>query len=79
MKKKQRQDFASLIRFSRVLSLSLLVVVLGGLLKSEAAVQPVSFGAKTDFGTGSDPISVAAGDFNGDGKIDLAVANILSD
>ncbi len=29
----QRKDFASLIRFSRVLSLSLLVVMLGGLLK----------------------------------------------
>ena len=34
-----------------------------------------SFGAKTDFGTGSDPGSVAVGDFNGDGKLDLAVTN----
>ena len=30
---------------------------------------------KTDFGTGSNPRSVAVGDFNGDGKLDLAVAN----
>ncbi len=75
----QRQNFFGMIRFSRVLSLSLLVVVLGGLLKPEAAVQPVSFGAKTDFGTGTEPFSVAVGDFNGDGIKDLAVTNYASD
>ena len=74
---KQRQNFAGLIRFSGVLSLSLLVVMLGGLVKPEAAVQPASFGAKTDFGTGSGPASVAVGDFNGDGNLDLAVANFV--
>ena len=63
------------IRLSRVLWLSVLVVMLGGLLEPEAAAQTVSFGAKTDFGTGSRPHSVAVGDFNGDGKLDLAVAN----
>lgn len=73
----QRQNFFSLIRFSRVLWLSLLVIVLGGLLKPVAA-QTVSFGAKTDFGTGGSPSSVAVGDFNGDGKLDLAVANVIS-
>ena len=34
-----------------------------------------SFSAPTNFGTGGDPVSVAVGDFNGDGKQDLAVAN----
>ena len=34
-----------------------------------------TFGAKTDFTTGSNPLSVTAGDFNGDGKLDLAAAN----
>ena len=34
-----------------------------------------SFGANTDFATGANPRSVAIGDFNGDGKPDLAVAN----
>jgi hypothetical protein len=36
------------------------------------------FCPKTDFGTGSNPQSVAVGDFNGDGKLDLAVENIES-
>jgi hypothetical protein len=38
-----------------------------------------SFGAKTDFGTGSGPRSVAVGDFNGDGELDLAAANFRGD
>src|SRR5437870_5819339 len=62
------------IRLSRVLWLSLLVVMLGGLLEPEAAAQTVSFGAKTDFGTGARSQSVAVGDFNADGKLDLALA-----
>ena len=36
---------------------------------------PVSFAAQVDYAVGSAPDSVAAGDFNGDGKLDLAVAN----
>jgi hypothetical protein len=36
---------------------------------------PVAFEAKTDFGIGTSPISVTSADFNGDGKLDLAIAN----
>ena len=36
------------------------------------------FGANTDFATGTNPIPVAIGDLNGDGKPDLAVANYYS-
>ena len=37
-----------------------------------------SFGAPTNFTVGTDPTSVAVGDFNGDGKQDFAVANSSS-
>jgi hypothetical protein len=63
------------ILLSRVLWLSVLVVMLGGLLEPEAAAQTVSFGAKTDSGTGARSRSVAVGDFNGDGKLDLVAAS----
>jgi Flp pilus assembly secretin CpaC len=37
-------------------------------------ITPSSF-PRTDFTTGNEPVSVVAADFNGDGNIDLAVAN----
>lgn len=37
--------------------------------------QPVEFATKVDYQVGGQPNSVTAGDFNNDGKIDLAVAN----
>ena len=37
-----------------------------------------AFGSATDFAVGASPASVAIGDLNGDGKPDLAVANIGS-
>src|SRR5437868_3822700 len=51
---------------------SLFIVALTG----QAVAQTVSFNARRDFAAGNTPNSVAVGDFNGDGKPDLAVANI---
>src|SRR6266446_3050476 len=43
-----------------------------------APAQTVSFIARRDLAAGRSPDSVAVGDFNGDGKLDLAVANFDS-
>lgn len=37
-----------------------------------------TFGGRQDVAVGSQPQRVAGGDFNGDGKLDLAVANFGS-
>ena len=37
-----------------------------------------AFSTKADFPTGERPISISTGDFNGDGKLDIAVANYKS-
>ncbi|GHB53785.1 FG-GAP-like repeat-containing protein [Persicitalea jodogahamensis] len=57
--------------FTRLAPISLLLVLSGG-----AWAQ--GFGPKTDYPAGSYPRSVAVGDFNADGKPDLATANISS-
>ncbi len=43
-----------------------------------AGITPNSFAAKADFAAGSDPASVAVGDFDGDGKADMVCANLSS-
>src|SRR5437867_297413 len=54
---------------------ALLAAAIGGPITGAA---PPSFAAKQDFATGTSPLSVTVGDLNGDGKLDLAVANQTS-
>ena len=42
---------------------------------TSGTIDASSFAAKVDFSTGSFPLGVAIGDLDGDGKLDLAVAN----
>jgi hypothetical protein len=58
-----------------VLIVTLLVADIRGPVTSAASP---SFGAKQDFATGAGPRSITVGDLNGDGKLDLAVANVNS-
>ncbi|MEO7768994.1 MAG: FG-GAP-like repeat-containing protein, partial [Ferruginibacter sp.] len=48
-------------------------------LKNTSSYGNLSFAPKVAFSTGLDPVSVLSGDFDGDGKADLAVANFHSD
>ena len=45
---------------------------------STGVVTSSSFAAKTDFATGTSPFAAALGDIDGDGKLDVAVANNTS-
>ena len=43
-----------------------------------ASCSTATFAADGSYSTGSDPVAVVGGDFNGDGRLDLAVANQAS-
>src|SRR5439155_652752 len=58
-----------------VLMAALLAAAIGGPITGAA---PLSFAAKQDFATDTTPLSVTVGDLNGDGKLDLVVANQTS-
>ena len=45
---------------------------------TDPGANTLSFSARIDFPTGERPISISIGDFNGDGKPDIAVANYKS-
>ena len=65
------------MRSSRLIPLFSLAFFIG-FFPAISFAQGVAFTAATNFGAGVRPRFVAVGDFNGDGRQDLAVANQLS-
>jgi hypothetical protein len=57
---------------ARIVLLSFLMLAIG------SAAFGSSFKAAGNYAVGNQPVAIAAGDFNGDGKVDLAVANRAS-
>ncbi len=45
-------------------------------LRNTSTIGTISFAAKVDFTTGSNPVCIAISDLEGDGKLDLAVTNL---
>jgi len=62
-------------RLSALTIMVAFVALVVGLMSPVATPQSVSFQASRNFAAGFGPRSVAVGDFNGDGKPDLVVAN----
>ena len=60
----------------RLSALFLLLMLLYGLSQNVSA--QINFNTKVDFITGTRPYGIAVGDLDGDGKLDLAVANHFS-
>ncbi len=56
-------------------AIAVAVLVLLGAQPALGAPSPVTFTGPTNFAVGNNPLSVAVGDVNGDGHLDLAVAN----
>src|SRR2546426_298561 len=68
--KSKKQDMAHGV----LMAVALALIGPLGLLSSTASAQTYLYN-RADFGTGLDPSAVVAADFNGDGTLDLAVAN----
>jgi hypothetical protein len=61
-----------------VVIMALFLLLGGGVAERVRAFEPL-FDTRIDYGVGVGPYSVTTGDLDGDGDLDLAVANLGSD
>ena len=69
------EEAITMKRLSALTIMVAFVALVVGLMSPVATPQSVSFQASRNFAAGFGPRSVAVGDFNGDGRPDLVVAN----
>ena len=67
-----------MLRVLTILVPAVLILAFPELVDAAGCDAP-SFAAAANFPAGTAPVAVAAGDFNGDGRLDLALANTRSD
>src|SRR5260370_31413100 len=74
----REDEFYMTTRFMRQRHTSLFMVLMFLLCSVSAALGQVTFAPLVNYNAGTTPYTVAVGDFNADGKVDMAVPHFAS-